>query len=84
MEFNDKDFAQLQNVLRCLKQGKFDLSGEEAMAFAQTFTWAIQLSNNMKQEILLKKQQSQIIASVNSESPNKDVAKPKRTKKVVE
>ena len=82
MDITEKDFAHMQNILRCLKQGKFDLSGEETLAFAQSYTWAINLGNTMKQEVLLKKQQQQVISNAKIDTPA--VQKPKRSKKVAE
>lgn len=39
MEFTKTDLARLETVMKILKRGKYELEGEEVLAFAQAFHW---------------------------------------------
>lgn len=39
MEVTKVDIARAENVIRALKRGKFEVEGEEILAFAQSFAW---------------------------------------------
>lgn len=81
MNFSEKDLLQMDNLLKCIRQGKFDLSGDEALAFASMFTWAVNHRNLIKDSLQKKKDKMAIASSINPTSPNKDVAKSKKAKK---
>jgi hypothetical protein len=39
MEVTKTDLARLETVMKILKRGKYELEGEEVLAFAQAFHW---------------------------------------------
>lgn len=83
MSYTEKDFEQIKNILKTIRQGKFDLTGDECLAFNQMFLWILNLHNSIKESVEKSKQRKEILNGIVPESPNKDVAKPKRTKKEV-
>jgi hypothetical protein len=46
------DAARLKTVLSALKRGKWELEGEEVLAFAQAFAWASDLSEAIKKALI--------------------------------
>jgi len=39
IEFTKTDLARMDTVMKALKRGKYELEGEEVLAFAQAFAW---------------------------------------------
>lgn len=51
LEFTKTDLARCDTVLKALKRGKYELEGEEVLAFAQSFGWLATLFERMKADI---------------------------------
>lgn len=51
IEFNKVDLARLENVIKALKRGKYELEGDEILAFAQSFAWLSSLFDKMQADI---------------------------------
>ena len=51
MKFDKSDLNQLDNLLKALKEGKFDLKGVEVLLVASALNWTVQLYNKMKAEV---------------------------------
>jgi hypothetical protein len=54
MQFTKTDLARLEQLLKALRRGKYDLEGEEVLAFAQCFHWAGALFDAMKESLAPK------------------------------
>jgi hypothetical protein len=39
LEFTKTDLARCETVIKALKRGKYELEGDEVLAFAQAFSW---------------------------------------------
>lgn len=50
MKFEKKDLVQVENLVRCLKKGRFDLDAMEAVAFADVVRWVGNLHTAVKAE----------------------------------
>ena len=48
MEILETDMARVTTLLSALKRGKWELEGDEVLAFAQVFAWASELKNRLK------------------------------------
>lgn len=48
MEVTKTDLARAEVVMKALKRGKYDLEGEEVLAFAQAFHWVAELFGRIK------------------------------------
>ncbi len=53
--FEEKDLTQVKNLIKVLKQGKWELGGEEILAFQQLFSWAIGLHIKIDNDLKIKK-----------------------------
>lgn len=42
LEFTKIDLARCETVIKALKRGKYELEGDEVLAFAQAFAWLSQ------------------------------------------
>lgn len=51
IEFTKGDLHKIVNVMAALKKGRYDVEGEEILAFAQSFAWLSQLADKIKTEI---------------------------------
>lgn len=51
IEFTKGDLHKIVNVMAALKKGKYEVEGEEILAFAQSFAWLSQLADKIKVEI---------------------------------
>lgn len=51
IEFTKPDLNKLITVMAALKRGKYELEGEEVLAFAQSFAWLSQLSDKVKADL---------------------------------
>ncbi len=52
MEFTKTDLARLETVMKILKRGKYDLEGEEVLAFAQAFHWVSATFDRIKEHLM--------------------------------
>jgi len=48
IEVTDVDSARVGVLMTALKRGKWELEGEEILAFAQVFSWAAELQGRLK------------------------------------
>jgi len=51
LEFTKTDLARCDTVMKALKRGKYELEGEEVLAFAQAFAWLSAHYELMKNDI---------------------------------
>jgi hypothetical protein len=51
-EFTKTDLARLETLMAVIKRGKYELSGEEILAVAQSCSWAAQLHERIKAELV--------------------------------
>lgn len=51
IEFTKGDLHKVINVMAALKKGRYDVDGEEILAFAQSFAWISQLADKIKADI---------------------------------
>ena len=71
------DKVKIENILKLLKRGKWELGGEEILAFHQCFAYLVSILN----EIKIKEEQAKILSNATIvESPIK-TDKPKKGKK---
>ena len=54
MQFTKTDLARLEQLLKALRRGKYELEGEEVLAFAQCFAWASTLHEAIKDSLTPK------------------------------
>ena len=71
MQFTKTDLARLEQLLKVFRRGKYELEGEEVLAFAQCFHWAGALCETVKESLVPK-------PVVTEPIPSK--AKPKKAK----
>jgi hypothetical protein len=55
IEFNKVDLARLETVMKALKRGKYELEGDEVLAFSQSFAWLSSLFDKIQADILKPK-----------------------------
>lgn len=48
MEVTKTDLIRATVVLTALRRGKYDMQGDEVLAFAQAFTWLTELHDRVK------------------------------------
>jgi hypothetical protein len=48
IEVGEVDLRRLNVILTAMKKGKWELEGEEVLAFAQCFHWAAELQGKIK------------------------------------
>ena len=60
MEVTATDAARLKVLLTALKRGKYDLEGEEVLAFAQMFHWASELAVRISTALVSEKPKEEI------------------------
>lgn len=48
LEFSKLDLARLETVMKALKRGKYELEGDEVLAFAQAFAYLSSLYEKIK------------------------------------
>lgn len=48
MEVSKVDLARCETIIKALKRGKYELEGEEVLAFAQCFAWLGALHERIK------------------------------------
>lgn len=51
LEFTKSDLARLDTTMKALKRGKYELEGEEVLAFAQAFAYVSDLFDRIKADI---------------------------------
>lgn len=51
IEFTKADLNKVINVMAALKRGKYEVDGEEVLAFAQSFAWLSQLADKIKTQL---------------------------------
>lgn len=51
LDFTKTDLARCDTVMKALKRGKYELEGEEVLAFAQAFAWLSFQFERMKTDI---------------------------------
>ena len=52
---SDTDLKRLKVILAALKKGKWELEGEEVLAFAQAFSWAAETHDKVMASLQPKK-----------------------------
>jgi hypothetical protein len=50
-EFTKTDLTRLETLMAVVKRGKYDLSGDEILAVAQSCSWAAQLHEKIKAQL---------------------------------
>jgi hypothetical protein len=48
IEFTKIDLARMDTILKMVRRGKYELEGEEVLAFAQAYAWAMTTMDRMK------------------------------------
>lgn len=48
MEFTKTDLVRLETVLKMVRRGKYELEGEEVLAFAQAYAWGTGMMDRIK------------------------------------
>lgn len=61
-EFTKTDLARCETVMKALKRGKYELEGDEILAFAQAFAWLSAQFERIRSEV--ENQQKQVEPSV--------------------
>lgn len=75
IEFTKVDLARLENVIKAVKRGKYELEGEEILAFAQSFAWLSALFDKIQSDISQPK-----IAHESTNEPEKKTIEKKSKK----
>jgi hypothetical protein len=80
MEFKRQDLNQLSNLLKCLNRGKFELDGQEILAFADLIRWATRLSAAAEVEVQLAEAKARADAERKALEPKevKDAIQPEQ------
>lgn len=70
LEFSEIDLARLDILMKALKRGKYELEGEEILAFGQAFVWVattherikshlIEMKNNVRDELKIESEKQE-------------------------
>jgi hypothetical protein len=51
LEFTKTDLARCETVMKALKRGKYELEGDEVLAFAQAFAWLSQTFDRISTDL---------------------------------
>jgi hypothetical protein len=51
LEFTKVDLARAETVMKALKRGKYELEGDEVLAFAQAFAWISVVFDRIKADL---------------------------------
>ncbi len=51
LDFTKTDLARAETVIKALKRGKYELEGEEVLAFAQAFAWISVVFDRIKADL---------------------------------
>lgn len=81
MEFTKSDVIQAKNLLFAIKKGKYELDGEEVMAFGQMMTWLAKLITTIETNIVSTATSESAITFPLPTALPSPITKPKKEKK---
>jgi len=62
MKYTKNDLINIQNLLKITRRGKYELDGEESIAFAHACTWLARLYQEIKKEVEPEQAKPPIVA----------------------
>ena len=82
MQFDKRDLAHCENLIKAVKKAKFELDGMEVLALSDVFKWLSGLYSRIQKEATPQEVKPQITAPKEMTSPIAEAPKPlKETKK---